>query len=49
LGLAITSAIMQAHRGRIEVVSDAERTTFSLYFPSPALDANHEQLLSVGR
>lgn len=49
LGLAITSAIMQAHRGQIDVVSEAERTTFSLHFPSPALDATHELLRPVGR
>jgi len=49
LGLAITSAIMQAHHGRIDVASDAERTTFSLHFPLPALDASHEQLRSIGR
>lgn len=49
LGLAITGAIMQAHHGRIDVASEAERTTFSLHFPLPALDASHEQLRSMGR
>lgn len=49
LGLAITSAIMQAHHGRIDVVSEAERTTFSLHFPSVVLDVSREQLLSVER
>lgn len=38
LGLAITSAIMRAHHGAIDVVSDAERTTFRLSFPRRVSD-----------
>ncbi|MFL9921048.1 heavy metal sensor histidine kinase [Paraburkholderia fungorum] len=34
LGLAIVRSIMELHRGRVEVVSHAGLTTFTLYFPS---------------
>lgn len=33
LGLAITSAIMQAHHGKISVDSNNQKTTFFLHFP----------------
>ncbi|WP_406868395.1 heavy metal sensor histidine kinase [Paraburkholderia fungorum] len=34
LGLAIVRSIMELHRGRVDVVSRAGLTTFTLYFPS---------------
>jgi two-component system heavy metal sensor histidine kinase CusS len=34
LGLAIVRSIMELHRGRVDVVSRAGSTTFTLYFPS---------------
>lgn len=34
LGLAIVKAIMGSHRGKVDVVSRAGRTTFTLYFPA---------------
>lgn len=33
LGLAIVKSIMELHRGKVDVVSDGQRTTFTLYFP----------------
>lgn len=36
LGLAIVKSIMELHRGRVEVVSHAGSTTFTLYFPDAA-------------
>lgn len=33
LGLAIVKAIMELHRGKVEVTSRDGRTTFALYFP----------------
>lgn len=36
LGLAITRAIAQAHGGRVELVSDAQGTMFTLLLPGPA-------------
>ncbi|HDR8968094.1 TPA: heavy metal sensor histidine kinase [Burkholderia vietnamiensis] len=33
LGLAIVKSIMELHYGKIDVVSDGVRTTFTLYFP----------------
>ncbi|MFX1739315.1 heavy metal sensor histidine kinase [Paraburkholderia sp. A1RI_3L] len=33
LGLAIVKSIMESHRGRVDVMSTAGRTTFTLYFP----------------
>lgn len=33
LGLAIVKAIMELHRGKVEVTSRDGRTTFTLYFP----------------
>jgi two-component system heavy metal sensor histidine kinase CusS len=33
LGLAIVKSIMELHRGKVDVASDDERTTFTLYFP----------------
>ncbi|CAB3806173.1 Sensor protein CzcS [Paraburkholderia ultramafica] len=33
LGLAIVKSIMESHRGKVEVVSRAGSTTFTLYFP----------------
>lgn len=34
LGLAIVKAIMESHRGKVDVVSGAGRTAFTLYFPA---------------
>jgi two-component system, OmpR family, heavy metal sensor histidine kinase CusS len=34
LGLAIVKSIMELHRGRVDVESRADATTFTLYFPS---------------
>ncbi|CAD6557373.1 Sensor protein CzcS [Paraburkholderia kirstenboschensis] len=34
LGLAIVKAIMESHRGKVEVVSRAGSTAFTLYFPT---------------
>ncbi|CAB3809190.1 Sensor protein CzcS [Paraburkholderia ultramafica] len=36
LGLAIVKSIMELHRGKVDVVSGGDSTTFSLYFPHPA-------------
>jgi two-component system heavy metal sensor histidine kinase CusS len=36
LGLAIVKSIMESHRGKVDVVSDGDSTTFALYFPCPA-------------
>jgi two-component system heavy metal sensor histidine kinase CusS len=36
LGLAIVKSIMESHRGKVEVVSRRDNTTFALYFPHPA-------------
>jgi len=36
LGLAIVKSIMESHRGKVDVVSYGDNTTFSLYFPCPA-------------
>ncbi|CAB3724280.1 Sensor protein CzcS [Paraburkholderia phenoliruptrix] len=33
LGLAIVKSIMELHHGKVDVVSDGARTTFTLYFP----------------
>ncbi|MFM0033953.1 heavy metal sensor histidine kinase [Paraburkholderia strydomiana] len=33
LGLAIVKSIMELHRGKVDVTSNDERTTFTLYFP----------------
>lgn len=33
LGLAIVKSIMELHRGKVDVASYGERTTFTLYFP----------------
>jgi two-component system heavy metal sensor histidine kinase CusS len=35
LGLAIVKSIMEMHRGKVDVVSGGDSTTFSLYFPHP--------------
>ena len=35
LGLAIVKSIMELHRGKVDVVSGGDSTTFSLYFPHP--------------
>jgi two-component system heavy metal sensor histidine kinase CusS len=35
LGLAIVKSIMELHRGKVDVVSGDDSTTFSLYFPHP--------------
>lgn len=35
LGLAIVRSIMELHRGKVDVASGSERTTFTLYFPRP--------------
>ncbi|MGY6151652.1 heavy metal sensor histidine kinase [Paraburkholderia graminis] len=35
LGLTIVKSIMELHRGKVEVASNDERTTFTLYFPRP--------------
>ncbi|MFM0758182.1 heavy metal sensor histidine kinase [Paraburkholderia strydomiana] len=35
LGLAIVKSIMELHRGKVDVASYGERTTFTLYFPRP--------------
>jgi signal transduction histidine kinase/DNA-binding response OmpR family regulator len=37
LGLAISHSIIAAHGGQIQVESDAERTTFTIYLPSAEL------------
>ncbi|CAB3809499.1 Sensor protein CzcS [Paraburkholderia ultramafica] len=34
LGLAIVKSIMEMHRGKVDVVSGGDSTTFSLYFPT---------------
>jgi two-component system heavy metal sensor histidine kinase CusS len=34
LGLAIVKSIMELHRGKVEVASSSELTTFTLFFPS---------------
>nr|WP_241023781.1 heavy metal sensor histidine kinase [Burkholderia sp. Ac-20365] len=36
LGLAIVKSIMELHRGKVDVTSYGERTTFTLYFPRAA-------------
>jgi two-component system heavy metal sensor histidine kinase CusS len=36
LGLAIVKSIMELHRGKVDVVSGGDSTTFSLYFAHPA-------------
>ena len=36
LGLAIVKSIMESHRGKVEVVSNRDNTTFALYFPRSA-------------
>jgi two-component system heavy metal sensor histidine kinase CusS len=33
LGLAIVKSIMESHRGKVDVMSQRENTTFALYFP----------------
>jgi len=38
LGLAIVKSIMELHRGKVDVVSAAGATTFTLYFPSAAVE-----------
>jgi two-component system heavy metal sensor histidine kinase CusS len=37
LGLAIVKSIMELHRGKVDVVSSAGATTFTLYFPSATI------------
>lgn len=37
LGLAIVKSIMELHRGKVDVASHGERTTFTLYFPHVAV------------
>jgi len=34
LGLAIVKSIMELHRGKVDVVSRAGKTSFTLYFPT---------------
>lgn len=36
LGLAIVKSIMEIHRGKVDVSSDGEKTTFTLHFLRPA-------------
>jgi two-component system heavy metal sensor histidine kinase CusS len=36
LGLAIVKSIMELHRGKVDVASYGQRTTFTLYFPRSA-------------
>jgi two-component system, OmpR family, heavy metal sensor histidine kinase CusS len=36
LGLAIVKSIMESHRGKVDVLSQGDNTTFALYFPYPA-------------
>ena len=33
LGLAIVKSIMESHRGKVDVMSQRDNTTFALYFP----------------
>ncbi|MBU9147170.1 hypothetical protein KTD26_32210, partial [Burkholderia multivorans] len=40
LGLAIVKSIMELHHGKVDVVSDGVRTTFTLYFPSDGAGQN---------
>ncbi|MBB6558728.1 two-component system heavy metal sensor histidine kinase CusS [Acidovorax soli] len=42
LGLSITQAIVQAHRGRMSVSSESGRTCFSMFFPSTHSVGKHQ-------